>query len=255
MAKVMTPLMSGKASGRFMQMVFQAWRGLAVVREFEAPTQPHTARQMAVRAIFSAISKYWAGTLTEGLRIAWANFVFRWTDLWGNAVSLTGLNLFQKFNFILRDSGRNYQTTTPPPIAPSQITTTKSVTSEIVYQIVSIPMSEVTAQDTFVDCWLAGAGTVTEIAEEAEGTVITVSTQGMPQGVNPVKSNYKHLAYITQVVRTNNPQLAKTIEFHILPSPVEVFTTQQRISMIFRRYNKYGNYSAPVKESDITVPD
>jgi hypothetical protein len=257
MAKVMSPLYSAKASGKFMAMVFQTWRGLAVVREFEAPTQPRTPRQMTVRAIFTAISQYWANTLTEGLRIAWSNFVLRWTDLWGNEVSLTGLNLFQKFNFILRDSGRAFQTTTPPTIFPSEIEYTSGgfETGQPNPNILPIETSEGTTKDIFNDIWFAGKPESVIVEEDVNSVDVTIRTTGLPQGVNPVKSDFSHCVYVSQnVAQEANPALTKNISISILPPVGGVFTSPTRIALIIRRYNKHGNYSAPVKISDIARP-
>jgi len=246
MAKVMSPLYSAKASGKFMAMVFQSWRGLAVVREFEAPTQPNTVRQVAVRAIFTEISNYWANTLTEGLRTAWANFVLRWTDLWGNEVSLTGLNLFQKFNFILRDSGRAFQETTPPPITPPNIPETELVNPGFFATGWGLLSPAEMTKEPFVDVWIAG--TIKSVKYDAMTRTCLITTDGLPQGVNPVKSDFRHAIYIPDTnVGTTNVKV-------YFDTPDVLFTNPVRIALILRRYNKHGNYSAVTKYSEIIYP-
>jgi hypothetical protein len=257
MAKIMSPLYSAKASGKFMAMVFQSWRGLAVVREFEAPTQPNTARQVSVRAIFTEISKYWANTLTEGLRQAWANFVFRWTDLWGNEISLTGLNLFQKFNFILRDSGRAFQTTTPPPIIPPDPFVEGMTNTSLYFEIEmgQLTMAEVVSQDIFLDVWIAGIPSAFQVVQSPVENVanIQVQTDGLPQGVNPVSSDYRHLTYLTPIVNPEQPIYAQKTLFRFTPAAGGNWLSKRKISLIIRHHNKFGNYSAPLKISEITV--
>jgi len=242
-----------KASGKFVNMVFSVWRGLPVVREFVAPSQPNSPRQLAVRTIFTEISHYWANTLTEGLRKAWDNFVFRWTDLWGDEISLTGLNLFQKFNFILRDNGRDFQTTTPPPITPSEISHFEDegewLNGSPTTIINPIATSEINGQNPFIDLWIAGDfSSVTVDDTSPNGTSITIwGHNGMPQGVNPVKSDFRHCIYIKELAQHDDPTKSKIIsisadEFELYP---------RRFAKILRRYNKHGNYSAAVKSSRI----
>jgi hypothetical protein len=254
MAKVFNPLSSIKASGKFQMGVFFAWRGLNVIREFIAPSQPRTVRQVKVRSYFTTISKYWANVLTEELRLAWAQMVFTWKDLWGNEVNLTGLNLFQKFNFILMDAGKPYQETPPPPVTPSEISITKEVGNEAVFQIDPITSAEVTAQGVFCDMWLAGGGEVKSITEQPDMTAVIINAPGMPQAVNPVKSDFRHMAYVNQLQQVTDPTKTKIINYTIEYTTGDVFTEKRKISAIFRRYNKHGNYSSPIKESDITIP-
>jgi len=241
-----------KASGKFVNMVFSVWRGLPVVREFVAPTQPRTARQLSVNATFKEISQYWANALPEGLRQAWANFVFRWTDLWANEVSLTGLNLFLKFNFILRDSGRAFQTTTPPPTTPSEISDSGIIflpdEKYVNLGINQLPAGEISAQHPFIDIWLNGKATIINITDN----VIQLATTGQPQAVNPVKSDYKHFYYAD-----DTSDALKKIELQIFETITDGqgvgFTSPKKVSIILRRYNKHGNYSSVKKYSIITA--
>jgi len=246
MAKVFNPLSSIKASGKFQMSVFSNWRGLATVREFVAPTQPHTVRQMAVRSNLTEICKYWA-TLPEGIRKAWQNAVWKWTDLWGTAVSLTGLNLFLKFNFIIHDYRKDYQTTPPPIPAPPELSLTiPTLVGYLRQGINPITGAEKNQFNPFVDIWVAG--TIKSATYDPMTLSVTITTSGMPQGVNPVKSDFRHAIYMPD----SNEGIQNIFVYSDLPTVN--FTTPTRVALILRRYSKTGSYSAVQKVSEIVQP-
>jgi len=268
MAKVLAPLFSKDASGKFLAMVFQSWRGLNVIREFTAPTQPHTVRQLSVRATLTEISKYWANTLNDGLRRAWEQVELKWTDLWGNDVKLTGLNLFLKYNFYLIDAQKQsipsllpipavIQDTPPPATIPPDIVAELAdfTTGQPTISIQSIIADEVTAKMDFVDIWTAGtvAG-IEKTNEDAGAQQFTIKMAGLPQGVNPVRSDYKHTAYIKQILSTEDPAKSKVIDIKLLNSSGIAFTEKRRASLLLRRYNKYCRYSSTYKISEVITP-
>lgn len=247
MAKVFNPLSSIKASGKFQMSIFSNWRNLPVVREFVAPTQPRTPRQLAVRALFKEIPQYWANTLPEGLRKAWENAVWKWSDLWGNDVQLTGLNLFLKFNFIIRDFGKAYQTTPPPLPTPPELSLTTPIAIGYFRQGINpVTGGEKTQFDPFVDIWIAG--TIKSAAYDPMTLSVIITTDGMPQGVNPVQSDFRHAIYMPD----SNEGIQNIFVYSDLPTAN--FTTPKRIAIILRRYSKTGNYSAVKKVSEIVQP-
>ncbi len=73
--------------------------GGSYLRTKVTPTNPNTAFQSAVRALFGAISAQWAG-LTSSARASWAGAVSEWqqTDVFGDLKKPTGKALFQRLN-------------------------------------------------------------------------------------------------------------------------------------------------------------
>jgi hypothetical protein len=247
MAKVLNPLMSTEVSGKMLAMVFQNWRGSNIVRQLTAPAQPRTARQLKVRAVLTEISKYFANILNDGLRIAWKNFVWRWTDLWGKEVRLTGINLFQKFNFCLRDSGRAMQVTTPPLKIVPEVNATMSEEEgigDIIFD--KITAGEIASQHPFLDIWFAGKVTKNETTGYDVGGTTTLWSDGLPQGVNPVKSNFTHLVYRGDVADSFTDVVIRN-------SAGVPFVEKRKLVFLARRYNINGHYSAVKKFEMITA--
>ena len=61
------------ARGRFAGSVFSSWKGVPVLRRFQAPANPNSADQQEIRAIFANLTRLYAvqGTL---FRAAWTSY-------------------------------------------------------------------------------------------------------------------------------------------------------------------------------------
>ena len=71
MALTTGPLMSLDASGSIAgTLVFSKWKGRNYVRQLVTPSNPKSAKQVSVRAMFGFLAQEWA-TLSAGLQATW----------------------------------------------------------------------------------------------------------------------------------------------------------------------------------------
>lgn len=91
-------------------------KGGAYVRTKVSPVQPLTARQSAQRAIFSTTTKQWQTTTAaqQAAWVAWAA-INKVVDVFGNALTLSGINAFVKINATLVTFGLTPILTPPAP--------------------------------------------------------------------------------------------------------------------------------------------
>lgn len=257
MAIVKDALRSLQASGSVGGITYSDYHGTGVVREKPIPTQPNSPRQVFVRTVLTFISRYWANTLTEGIRKAWSQFadIFIWTNIFGNQLRLSGINLFAKMNFQLRDFGKALQTTPPPAINPDEIVFTFQDfdIGEPDIIVEAITLAQAQAQEVFVDIWAVGYVVSAVIDDtDADQTIVTITTEGLPQGINPVKSDYRHTIYVNQnTAQVVTPTLTKSIHIKFVGAVIP-YANPIRIASIVRRYNKYGRYSNIIKVSEVS---
>ncbi len=87
------------------------------VRQKVSPVQPRTARQLEVRELFSTLSRMYSTQLTDEEQEAWrqaaASNPVR--DVFGDSISLTGINLFNRLNSLRLLMGQQ-PLRTPPPL-------------------------------------------------------------------------------------------------------------------------------------------
>ena len=124
MAKVILPLMSEAARGKFGGSIFNQWRSIQYAKRWASPTNPGTPAQLARRAALTTFTRSWA-TLTNLQREAWTNWAEQHlrTDWTGKPLRITGQNAYISCNAriaILKGSA----ITTPPAVsAPVAIDT------------------------------------------------------------------------------------------------------------------------------------
>lgn len=87
---------SGKQGG----IVWSHNRGGPYVRNRAIPTNPNTARQVAVRNAVRSLTIAWNNTLTQAQRDAWNVYAANvsWVNRLGESTSLTGLNHYIRSN-------------------------------------------------------------------------------------------------------------------------------------------------------------
>jgi len=95
------------ARGKFAGNVFSKSRFGAYIRRKSSPTQPRSTKQNSVRSSFSQFAKRWGSTLTEIQRAAWRSLAAAHpvTNVFGNSVILTGLQLYVQVNQNLAQVG------------------------------------------------------------------------------------------------------------------------------------------------------
>lgn len=103
---------SGKIGGH----VITKNRAGAAMRTKVTPSNPRTSYQSNARANLTSISKSWAG-LTEAQRLQWnaASTNFKKTNVFGDGVTPSGFNLYQKLNNNLINVGATMINTPPSP--------------------------------------------------------------------------------------------------------------------------------------------
>jgi hypothetical protein len=122
MAKVTSPLFSSEARGRVGGVVYNTWRGLATAKCKIAPAQPRTARQLAVRAYLTTLSKAWKSQ-SDANRALWNLYAVDHprTDWSGSSVRSTGLNWFLALNSRRLDQGLALVATPPIVDGPANV--------------------------------------------------------------------------------------------------------------------------------------
>jgi hypothetical protein len=121
MAKVNFGEMVNDARGKIAGIVFSKNKSGAYTRTKVTPANPRTVAQQAVRANFANLSQQWSGTLTAAQRSAWTSYAvtFPRRDIFGNSLTLNGLNMFVALNAVLLQIGQPVVLT--PPISPAVI--------------------------------------------------------------------------------------------------------------------------------------
>lgn len=110
MAKVQYSVAVSDMRNKVGGAVYSKNRAGAIVRRKSSPTQPRTSTQMSVRSSFSYLSKRWANDLDPDQRAGWIALAASHptTDVFGNTVTLTGLQLYQACNRALHTIGQAY---------------------------------------------------------------------------------------------------------------------------------------------------
>lgn len=104
MAKILFSAIAGDARNKIGGNVFTKSRFGNIVRTKVSPVQPRTNAQSAVRSAFTAFSKAWAATLTSAERAGWNSLAAAnpRKDVFGNTITLTGLQLYNSVNLALQ---------------------------------------------------------------------------------------------------------------------------------------------------------
>jgi len=147
----------------------------AYMRNKTTPVNPQSLAQSAVRNSFTTFAQGWR-SLTAAQRAAWSSAVdnFPKTNIFGDAIKLTGSNLYMSINRLLATIGSAAISTPPLPAAVTGVTTL-SVAS------------------------LAGAGTMIATytpAIPAAQTVAIFATAPVSAGVSFVKGKYRFIKAI-----------------------------------------------------------
>lgn len=245
MAKILQGLGVEHISGTIGGTTFQNWRGMIIARGKPTPSNPNTPRQSKIRSIITELAQRWRNVLTEGLRTAWNQYADRypWIDVFGREIRLSGINLYIKVNTVLYDHKAIFQDTPPPEgLQPPELADAEGVVSQEDYiiRINNLPQAIITDQEPFIDIWVAGGSTRVEYENPSPDNFrVAVYSQCLPQGRTPQKSDYRHVYYVDDMVYNEANPEKSVIEI----SPPD--GTTKKVAVILRRYNKFGNFSAP----------
>lgn len=122
MAKVINPLLSVEARGRFAGLVYNTWHGISTVKAHSGPNQPNSAAQLAARARLTTITAQWRA-LTQANRDAWSVYADQHpeSDWTGNPLRLTGQNWYVRCSIQLARIGESAVATPPAVAAPDPV--------------------------------------------------------------------------------------------------------------------------------------
>lgn len=111
-------MMMTDARGKLGGQVFSKNKGGAYVRTKVTPANPQTADQTTARSLFASISTAWSA-LTSAQRTAWNQAVEEWksTDIFGDLISPSGKELYQRLNNQLQTVGGSAMTSPPAKVA------------------------------------------------------------------------------------------------------------------------------------------
>jgi len=131
MAKIKFGLVVTEARGKLGGHVFTKGRAGGVLRTKVTPVNPQSTAQLGVRNRFSTYSQGWK-SLTAAQRAAWNAAVsgFQGTNIFGDIVSPSGFNLYQKLNNNLTTCSQSAITTPPTPAAVGEVVTSSLTASE-----------------------------------------------------------------------------------------------------------------------------
>ena len=123
MAKVKFTAFMADARGKLNGTVFSKNRGGSYVRTKVTPSNPQTSYQTVVRQRLAALSASFRSLLASEI-LSWNNAVsdFSSTNVFGDTVNPTGLQLFVKLNSNLLNIGAAQLTTPPSPVGISPFT-------------------------------------------------------------------------------------------------------------------------------------
>lgn len=235
-------------SGTIGGTTHQKWRSIDVIRKKPTPHNPQTPRQTRIRAIVSTVSRAWRDVLNQGQRIAWEQHAeqFPWFDVFGKALMLRGINLFLKVNTVLLDHNKPMRIVPPPAVVPPELTdvVVTDEPAELFLQIPQLVAGIVTAQEPFVDVWIAGGFTSIVEAGSPEIYEVTVQSTCLPAGRTAQKSDYRHGVYLDDTPILVTPDVNSLF---VLPPG----DTTKNVSVRLQRYNQFGNYSVPVVFSGV----
>lgn len=155
---------------------FSRNKGGAYVRTKVSPVQPVSEFSSRARAIFADVSQRWAVTLTPSQRGAWVAFASTHTfvNVFGDAITLSGIAMFQAINRALGQIGKPYLD--DPPVDFS----TPSVISATIAGVITAGV-------------LTALTNATVLSDTSPGsfTLYVFATPPLPPGVTPQKSDFR----------------------------------------------------------------
>lgn len=193
--KVLNPKGSERASGRFIGSVFMTRKGTNIIRKYVYPTTKYTDPQLIRRENFSTLSANWRDVLTDANRTTWNALKLVVTDIWKNAIQLSGINLYKKLNEDLLDAGKSLIANAPisSPMTPPNATMTTDGTGNYV-TIPKPTADEITEYAPFCSVWVAGTSVF--ISTASNSTIIT--TTGILPSRQAQKNMFRRICFVTE---------------------------------------------------------
>lgn len=91
-----------------------------IVRNRTTPANPNTLAQQAARAVITALSQAWSGTLDDDNRAAWRQYAHQWPrpDKWGSPSLANGYTAFIRHNALYYREHSAILKQNPPDVGP-----------------------------------------------------------------------------------------------------------------------------------------
>jgi hypothetical protein len=160
----------------------------SALRTKVTPSNPQTSYQANTRSLLASISQAWAG-LTEAQRTLWNAAVssFTKTNIFGDTVTPSGFNLYQKLNNNLSTIGVAMIDTPPSPAAVGAMTTL-SATAVNSTGVLTITFAPVIDSDTIMKVF---------------------ATTAINAGISSVKNEFRFIGHIATA--DTSPYVATTM--------------------------------------------
>jgi hypothetical protein len=167
------------ARGKQNGIVYSKNKSGAYVRRKVTPVNPQSTAQAAIRNSFATWSKQWSATLTSAERAAWTTFANTYprVDVFGNSITLNGLNQYIAINQVGVSLGASVFTL--PPTSVYSPTT----------PIVELDAAATSESVTFTP------GALATNAMQFWGVYMTPP---LPAGRSSVKATYRLIGYVPQ---------------------------------------------------------
>lgn len=115
MAKILLGATLADARGSVGGLTYTKGRFGAVARIKVSPVQPRTASVLTQRGLLALLSKRWFSTLTDAERLGWVALAIAnpRTNVFGNSITLTGLQMYASVNRNIQQTGQPIIDTAP----------------------------------------------------------------------------------------------------------------------------------------------
>lgn len=132
MAKVVGPLMSVAASGKFAgSMVYSTWKGRPYVRQLVTPANPKSEKQTGIRSCMKFLARWWA-TLSAPEQSSWDTLAAAKSISAFNAYVAENLTRWQNGNTPIADADATGGTPSGVTVSNATMTVTPDIRSATV---------------------------------------------------------------------------------------------------------------------------
>lgn len=228
MAKVKFGLAVADMRNKLNGSVFSRNRGGAYVRTKVTPLNPQSSAQVAARSLLTSLAQEFRSLSQEQIT-AWNAAVTQWqtTDIFGDAVSPTGLGLYVRLNANIINGGGSTIQVPPSPVGAAALT--------------GLTLTAAVTGDTFDVAF-------TPATVPANHTMYIESTAMLSPGINNANSRFRFIdTHAAAGVSPVDLFSAQTSKFGALVEGQKVFVRAKFINILT------GEVSLALKASDIVA--
>ena len=232
MALVKWSALVAEVRGKINGTVFARNHYSAYARNKVTPLNPQTPRQLFVRAMFAQLSSSWRG-LTQEERNAWNRAVYDFlkTNIFGDTIKPTGLNLFIRININLQNIGQPIVKFPPVPVPVDAI---------------KIIQFKLDAPSKVIDITIESHDPIKHIP-----TVFV--TRPLSPGISYVRNELRMIDYTTDYINPDQYMIHLGPEYVNKYGPLTDFISQKLIFKITPIDTKTGLNGVPIKQDSIIL--